>query len=159
MNYLTTFHTKSFPDNLALVKPGSLAIGTIDDVQVSGLRITFQSHALQEISNLVKMLLCLQKLHVRTIRLNEQPRRIANQEETKTILVLISSAITSSSTRDSLRLLDDQTFETLDHFTLEEGEMGCSVNSMKLGESPHYFFIVGTAYIPSVNVEPEKVRT
>jgi hypothetical protein len=158
VNYLTTFHTKSFPDNLALVKPGCLAIGTIDDVQVSGLCITFLTRCSFG-DFIVKMLLYLQKLHVRTIKLNEQPRRIANQEETKTILVLISSAITSSSTRDSLRLLDDQTFETLDHFTLEEGEMGCSVNSMKLGESPHYFFIVGTAYIPSVNVEPEKVRT
>lgn len=97
-------------------------------------------------------------MHVRTVNLNEQPRRIANQEESKTLLVLISSVIISSSTRDSLRLLDDQTFETLDHYTLEEGEMGCSVRSMKMGNSPDYFFVVGTAFIPALDVEPDKAR-
>lgn len=54
---MASFNSASFPESLAIAKEGSMTIGTIDAIQ---------------------------KLHVRTVPLHEQPRRIAHQESTKT---------------------------------------------------------------------------
>ena len=66
VSYIASFNTSSFPDSLALVKPGSLSIGSMDDIQ---------------------------KLHVRTVPLHEQPRRITHQESSRTFLVNITQAM------------------------------------------------------------------
>lgn len=58
---MASFHSASFPGSLAIAKEASLAIGTIDEIQ---------------------------KLHMRTVPLREQPRRIAHQEASKSFAVL-----------------------------------------------------------------------
>jgi DNA damage-binding protein 1 len=60
VNLMTSFNTSSFPDSLAIAKEGSMIIGAIDEIQ---------------------------KLHIRTVHLHEQPRRIAHQEATKSLVV------------------------------------------------------------------------
>ena len=132
VSYITSFHTASFPDSLALAKPGGLAIGAIDDIQ---------------------------KLHVRTVPLREQPRRIAHQESSKSFLVTITQALLGAQGRtDTLRLLDDQTFETLDVLCLELFEMACSVVSISLSDDSKEYFAVGTAFVPPQELEPSKGR-
>jgi DNA damage-binding protein 1 len=66
VNYIAGFTTKCFPDSLAIVKPGGMAIGTMDSIQ---------------------------RLHVRTVPLNEQPRRIVHQASSRTFLVGITAAL------------------------------------------------------------------
>ena len=58
---------------------------------------------------------------------------------------------------DSLRLLDDQTYETLDVFKLNVHEMACSIGSLKLSDDSAEYFAVGTAYTLPDELEPSKV--
>lgn len=57
---MAPFNSASFPDSLALAKEDSLTLGTIDAIQ---------------------------KLHIRTVPLGEQPRRLALQEATHSLAV------------------------------------------------------------------------
>lgn len=57
---MAPFNSASFPDSLAIAKEDSLTLGTIDAIQ---------------------------KLHIRTVPLGEQPRRLALQEATRTLAV------------------------------------------------------------------------
>lgn len=65
---MASFHSSSFPDSLAIAKEGCLTIGSIDQIQ---------------------------KLHVRSVPLGEQPRRVAHQEQTKTYGVLTMAVAVS----------------------------------------------------------------
>ncbi len=56
-------NAEAYPDSLALATDSTVTIGTIDEIQ---------------------------KLHIRSIPLGETPRRIAYQEQTQVISVLIS---------------------------------------------------------------------
>lgn len=66
---MSPFNTSAFPDSIAVAKSDSLTIGRIDEVQ---------------------------KLHVRTIPLGEQPRKICHCSEERGILVIASSALYAS---------------------------------------------------------------
>ena len=65
VNFMTSFNSSSFPDSLAVAKEGALTIGSIDEIQ---------------------------KLHIRTVPLGEQPRRLAHQEQSRSFAVLTSPA-------------------------------------------------------------------
>lgn len=60
---MTSFNSSSFPDSLALAKEGAMTIGSIDEIQ---------------------------NLHIRTVPLGEQPRRLAHQEASRSFIVLTS---------------------------------------------------------------------
>ena len=87
---MASFNTESFPDSLAIATETGLTMGTIDDIQ---------------------------KLHIRTVPLHEQPRRIAHQDASRTLCVTtLRSRITDDGEEAEehfVRLLDDQTFEVL----------------------------------------------
>ena len=59
---------------------------------------------------------------------------------------------------DSVRLLDDQTFETVDRYGLEPTEMCCSIASMSFAEDPASYYVIGTALTVAEEPEPTKVR-
>ncbi len=59
---------------------------------------------------------------------------------------------------DSVRLLDDQTFETLDRFGLETNEVCCAAASMSFSDDPCPYYVVGTAITVAEEPEPTKVR-
>lgn len=59
--------------------------------------------------------------------------------------------------RDALRLVDDQTFETLDRFTLDAYELTCSLTSLQFAEDPKWYYVMGTAYAHPDEDEPSKV--
>lgn len=60
---MTPFNSRSFPDSLALAKEGSLTIGSIDEVQ---------------------------KLHIRSVPLGCQPRRLCHSEIARAFLLSTS---------------------------------------------------------------------
>lgn len=59
---------------------------------------------------------------------------------------------------DSVRLLDDQTFETVDRYGLEPTEVCCSIASMSFAEDPASYYVIGTALTVAEEPEPTKVR-
>ena len=59
--------------------------------------------------------------------------------------------------QDQLRLIDDQTFETLDMLPLQRYEMAISCLSLSFAEDPAPYYIVGTAYAIPDEQEPSKV--
>lgn len=69
VNFMTPFNSRSFPDSLAIAKEGALTIGSIDEVQ---------------------------KLHIRTVPLGAQPRRICHLDSSRAYLVSTSPSTFSS---------------------------------------------------------------
>ena len=137
VNHMCSFNSASFPDSLAVASEGLLTIGTIDDIQ---------------------------KLHVRTVPLGEQPRRIAHQEATRTFAVCcfkLTAGVDGAGGADEagtsvVRLLDDQTFDTLSAHPLQAFESVCSVISTAFADDARPYFVVGTAF--ALPDEPEPTR-
>lgn len=71
VNYMASFNTSSFPNSLAIAKEGTMTIGSIDEIQ---------------------------KLHIRTVPLHEQPRRIAYQDSSKSFALLTTQALSGGGT-------------------------------------------------------------
>lgn len=114
VTHFSHFNSAAFPGALAIARARCLSIGTVDSIQ---------------------------RLHVRSIPLGEQPRRLAHQSETGTLAVTVDgggggggfSHSAASAPPDCVRLLDDATFEPLDRFLLERNEVACSIASVELG--------------------------
>ncbi|GAB5359336.1 hypothetical protein AAMO2058_000535400 [Amorphochlora amoebiformis] len=127
--HMVKFRTPSAPDALAFATQDSLIIGTAD---------------------------AMQKLHVSTIPLGEQPRRITHQAETDSFLVCVESV--KSNERNKLRIANGQTFEWIATITLEENEVAVSCLSMGFKVDPTPYYCVGTAFILPEEDEPTKGR-
>ncbi|KAK4399406.1 DNA damage-binding protein 1 [Sesamum angolense] len=123
-----------FVNSLAIAKEGELTIGTIDDIQ---------------------------KLHIRSIPLGEHARRICHQEQTCTFAIC-SLKYNQSSAEDCemhfIRLLDDQTFEFISTYPLDQFECGCSILSCSFSDDNNVYYCVGTAYVMPEENEPTKGR-
>lgn len=123
----------SFVNSLAIAKEGELTIGTIDEIQ---------------------------KLHIRSIPLGEHARRISHQEQTRTF-ALCSVKYTQSTADDPemhfIRLLDDQTFEFISTYPLDQFEYGCSILSCSFSDDGNVYYCIGTAYVMPEENEPTKV--
>lgn len=132
VNLMTSFNSASFPDSLAIAKEGGLSIGSIDEIQ---------------------------KLHIRAVPLGEQARRLAHQDASRTFLITTSFHPASNGvSQEQIRLIDDQTFETLDVLPLHRYEMACSCTSITLADDPNPYYVVGTAYAIPEEQEPTKGR-
>ncbi len=57
-----------------------------------------------------------------------------------------------------MRLLDDQTYETVDRFGLGTAELACSICSTSLADDPALYYVVGTALTEPEEAEPAKAR-
>ena len=92
--------------------------------------------------------------------LYEQPRRIAHIAESKAIMVTTTNSFMGYDSKDGdrIRLIDDQTFETIDTFQMMPDEMACCATSILLGEEDKEFFAVGTAFSSRTEAEPSNVR-
>ncbi|KAG9145181.1 hypothetical protein Leryth_008967 [Lithospermum erythrorhizon] len=134
VSHMCPFNSAAFPDSLAIAKEGELSIGTIDDIQ---------------------------KLHIRSIPLGEHARRICHQEQTRTFAIC-SLRYNQSSAEDYemhfVRLLDDQTFEFLSTYPLDQYEYGCSILSCSFTDDSNLYYCVGTAYVVPEENEPTKGR-
>lgn len=134
VGHMCPFNSAAFSDSLAIAKEGELTIGTIDDIQ---------------------------KLHIRSIPLGEQARRICHQEQSRTFAIC-SFKYSQSNTEDSemhfIRLLDDQTFDFISTYALDMFEYGCSLLSCSFSDDSNVYYCVGTAYVIPEENEPTKGR-
>lgn len=131
ISVMTPFNSAAFPDSLAVVKEDSLSIGTIDEVQ---------------------------KLHIQTVPLGEQPRRIAHQASSSTYAVAVEAADPNmpGALLCAVRLFDKNTFETKHRFELDPNEQAMSISSGTLNEVCYY--LVGTAFLLPEEQEPSHGR-
>ena len=60
---------------------------------------------------------------------------------------------------DSVKLLDEQTFEVLDTFGLKDTEMGCSISSVQFSDDPKAYIAVGTAFVVPEEAEAKLVSS
>lgn len=134
VSHMCPFNTAAFPDSLAIAKEGELTIGTIDDIQ---------------------------KLHIRSILLGEQPRRICHQEQSRTFAICsvkYNQSGGDESEMHVIRLLDDQTFDFISTYPLDTFEYGCSILSCSFSDDSSVYYCVGTAYVLPEESEPTKGR-
>lgn len=135
VEYVSPFNTEAFPDSLAIYSGGCLTIGTIDDIQ---------------------------KLHIRTVRLGEMPRRIAHHESSNSFAVLTVKSQTSANGLEeetsALRLLDNVSFERLDSFELRRMELACSVEAIHFEGDTTEYIVAGTALARQGDSEPKTGR-
>ena len=121
----------AFPDALALASEEELTIGGIDDIQ---------------------------KLHIRSIPLGAQPRRIAYQPETKTYAVVVDDESPTTAETQVFVKLFNECFDQLAQFQLEENEFASALKSVEFaGDSTHYY-AVGTAISLENEDEPSRGR-
>lgn len=59
---------------------------------------------------------------------------------------------------DTVRLVDDQTFEMLDRYSLEPMEQGTAIASMSFTEDDSTYYVVGTAFTEPDESESKKVQ-
>ncbi|KAF5831460.1 mono-functional DNA-alkylating methyl methanesulfonate N-term-domain-containing protein [Dunaliella salina] len=131
VNYMASFNSASFPDSLALAKENSLTIGTVDEIQ---------------------------KLHVRSVPLHEQPRRIVHQPETRTFGVLTIANFGLEDETNYVRIIGDAGMDVVASMQLNVNEMCQSITSTKLGDDPATYFVVGTSLVLPEEQEPTKGR-
>uniref|UniRef100_A0A6B2KWM6 DNA damage-binding protein 1 n=1 Tax=Arcella intermedia TaxID=1963864 RepID=A0A6B2KWM6_9EUKA len=128
VTYMCSFDCPSFPNSIALSNEDTLTIGTVDHVQ---------------------------KLHISTIPLGEVPRRIAYQDQSKTLCLLTVKTLFDGHgdvEEGWVKLLDARTFEIQDVYPLQADETPTAVASVSFSNNTIEYYVVGTAYIKE---EPE----
>jgi DNA damage-binding protein 1 len=120
-------------NSIAIAKEAELSVGAINDFR---------------------------KLHIHTIPLNEQARRICYQEQSRTLAFCSfkDKDIHTESETHFVHLLDHQTFGFLSIHTLDTFEWGCSIVSCSFSDDENSYYCVGTAYVLPMENEPTKVR-
>jgi DNA damage-binding protein 1 len=133
------FDTESFPDCLAIATDGALHLGAVDGIQ---------------------------KLHVTSVPLGQQPRRIVHVESARALVVLTEATRTDSNGDETLeafvRLFSDLTYEPLDEFKLQKDEIsGALCVSSFRGEGVDEktdYVVVGTGHLPATEPESHEGR-
>lgn len=130
---MAPFHSELFPDCLALSTESSLRIGTVEDIQ---------------------------KVHVRTVPLEESPRRIV-YSATHGIYAVLTEKTTENEHGGESRsriLFFNEAFESLGLFELEylEQAMALTLCTFEGADKPH--IVVGTAQVVAEELEPSRGR-
>ncbi|TPX39150.1 hypothetical protein SeLEV6574_g07407 [Synchytrium endobioticum] len=133
--HMTPFNLAAAPNALALATPDKLRIGTVDEVQ---------------------------KLHIRTIPLGEFARRITHENSHRVFGILTTRIEVDDggmeAERSFLKILDDQTFDLIDTFELQQFEMPESITIVSFINDPQPTFAVGTAFAVPTEAEPSRGR-
>lgn len=136
VTHMAPFNSEVFPQCLAIASDDELLIGTIDEIQ---------------------------KLHIRTVPLHEQPRRLCHVESARAFAVLTMHTRVSDDGEEAetnyVRLLDDQTFERYDSFELKCEESALALLPVTFESEPDVVFLgVGTAFQRLDEPEPSGGR-
>lgn len=137
VTHMCELETDTFQDSMAISTESQLIIGAVDEIQ---------------------------KLHTRTVYLNEMARRICHCPRTQTYCILTLSYNINDAGEEVeqsfVRILDDTTLEVLDSFKLDEIEIGSAitVTSFESTNPDDVYYVVGTAYASPEENEPHKGR-
>ncbi|CAA6668092.1 unnamed protein product [Spirodela intermedia] len=91
----------------------------------------------------------------------EHARRICHQEQSRTFAICSLKHIqtgTDDTEMHFVRLLDDQTFDSMSTYALDSYEYGCSILSCSFADDTNTYYCVGTAYVLPEENEPNKGR-
>lgn len=136
INSVCQFDTSCFPGSLALATESELIIGTMDQIK---------------------------KIQIETFIFGQMVFKICHQIETNTFLIATSKLNINPENgqkveQNSIKLIDDLTFEILDEYQLESNEKALSLLSIQFNtDLDTTYFIVGTGFI-SGEIEPTKGR-
>lgn len=133
------FDTEAFPDCLAIATEGALHLGAVDEIQ---------------------------KLHISTIPLGEQPRRIAHVDTARIFAILTETNHIDKSGDETvdhfLRTIDDTRYDTIAKHKLKHLESGASLTVASFtGEemnSDEQFVVVGTGFEHPTERDPKDGR-
>lgn len=136
------FDTEAFPDCLAIATEGALHLGAVDEIQ---------------------------KLHISTVPLGEQPRRIAHVETARVFAVLTESShidenddSMDETVEHSVRTIDDTRHDAISKYKLKPMESGSSILPASFtGEEMNddeQFLLVGTGFEKPNELDPKDGR-
>ncbi|KAJ3326837.1 DNA damage-binding protein 1a, partial [Blyttiomyces sp. JEL0837] len=130
--HVSSFRVASSPNALAFATQEGLKLGVVDDIQ---------------------------KLHVRTIPINESPRRLVHDSRNRCICVLTSHVADDGDEEEAsfLRIFDDDSYELLASHRMDANEYASSITIVTLSESKSYI-AVGTAIALPTEEEPMRGR-
>ena len=141
IHHMTSFAPPAFPTSLAFASPTHLLLGPIDSVQ---------------------------KLHIQSVPLNAQPRRVLWWAGEGVVVVIVSRFVRDERGRDKVGVrwrevsevvcLDDQTYERTSSIELKEKEAGSALFITReplLGER---LLVVGTAVVETGEVAVKEGR-
>jgi len=137
INYMCNFDCNSYPGALAFATEDYLTIVNLEEIQ---------------------------QLNIRSVPLDETPRRITHQESTHTFSLATFKTVMSDYGEivetGHIKLLTDQTFEVKDCFNLNPFEYPNYIISTTLQNKPEpgEVYIVGTTYIHSKDAEATSGR-
>lgn len=133
VTHIARYHTEAFPDCLAIAQADSLIIGRSDEIL---------------------------KLHIRTVPLHEQPRRICHLDSVGMFGVVTIQLGAAGDAMDPcfLRLMDDQLLETVASFAFAPNENPGSVAAMRFAGDDQQYLVVGTGVVLPDEEEPTKGR-
>lgn len=120
------FDTQAFPDCLAIATEQGLHLGAVDEIQ---------------------------KLHITSVPLGEQPRRIAHLDASRVFAVLTELTLLDERAdevvENFIRMIDDTRYDTLQKYKLKASETGSSAIATRFSgegiDSEEQFLVVGTA--------------
>ncbi|KAJ3217250.1 DNA damage-binding protein 1a [Dinochytrium kinnereticum] len=126
------FRMSSYPSALAIATSTTLKVGLIDE---------------------------LQRLHIRTIPLRENPRRISHNQSQKVFGVVTTQFFSNGLEEKSyLRMLDEESFDLIASYNLEDLECAQSICCITFEEDSREYFAVGTAFSIDGEECPSKGR-
>ncbi|KAJ8328824.1 hypothetical protein O5D80_002803 [Batrachochytrium dendrobatidis] len=135
ISHVSPFNSHMAEGALAFASDGALKIGTIETVQ---------------------------KLHIKTIKLGETPRRIAYHDVSHTfgVLTVFSRNLPNGDLADisCLRLLDGQGYEVLDSIELQPFEIASSLITIRFTDDDTLYYTVGTGFAFPHEDEPVRGR-
>eukprot|EP00173_Palmaria_palmata_P004457 Plantae.Rhodophyta-Palmaria_palmata.ctg6117.p1 GENE.Plantae.Rhodophyta-Palmaria_palmata.ctg6117~~Plantae.Rhodophyta-Palmaria_palmata.ctg6117.p1 ORF type:complete len:620 (+),score=131.88 Plantae.Rhodophyta-Palmaria_palmata.ctg6117:259-1860(+) len=139
VNRVCAFDTEDSQDCLALAREGDLLLGNVDEIQ---------------------------KLHITTVPLNQQPRRVVHMHEARVLCLLSESTSLDENGYEVMnffiRLFSDTTYEPLDEMKMPSDEQPSSlcVSSFSgdgIDEEISYL-VVGSGYVPANEPESNSGR-
>lgn len=173
VNHMCTLDSSGYPDSLILTNDSQLLIGQIDQIQKLHIRTiplgeTPRRIAYQESTQTFGVITMRQDVQredgqIVPVRTSASclAQSITYSSSLQTIVKPLSlSAVPEQSEFDVFHLLiiDQTTFEVLHAHQFMINEYATSITSAKLGDDPNYYYIVGTAFILSEELEPKTGR-
>ncbi|RDD41784.1 DNA damage-binding protein 1 [Trichoplax sp. H2] len=166
VNFMSPFHSESFPNSLALVNDSGFIIGTIDEIQKLHIRTKpLGETTRQEESQSFGIITC------RTEVPSEDDKNFVPTHQSASLLVsnrtmcpeqsdnsssTFDSDTLSEKNIDSVLIIDQHSLDAQCALQLQDCEWGMSLISCMFENDPEAYYCVGTAFVNLEDKEPTK---
>ncbi|KAK2722376.1 DNA damage-binding protein 1-like [Artemia franciscana] len=171
--HICSLHAELYPHSLALCTEAGITIGTIDEIQKLHVRTVPMGESVRRIAYQdVTQSFAVLSYRVDTVdssgavisrpSASTRAQNFSTSHATKGTSIPSTATVTqepgSEIETHSLLILDQHTFEVIHSHQLLNSEYGTSLTSAYLGEDPHPYYIVGTAFVLPEDTEPKSGR-